>query len=212
MPDPETIKGQIVTWFPAKGYGFADDGKQQMFVHLRDFTDRVKPPEVGDAITYSIGADARGRRCAKDIRQQGYGGSLSLRDVVILAVLLMAPALVIWRKTIPELWPWFAGWIGVMSLLTFVLYAWDKRRARIGGQRTRERALQLMALLGGWPGAFLAQRLLRHKSSKRPFQILFWLIVALYQYVCVDWLLNAAITIRLWAFAKAAVNHLKEWV
>jgi uncharacterized membrane protein YsdA (DUF1294 family) len=38
-------------------------------------------------------------------------------------------------------------------------------------------ALQLCALLGGWPGALLAQQVFRHKSSKRSFQIKFWFMV-----------------------------------
>jgi hypothetical protein len=32
--------------------------------------------------------------------------------------------------------------------------------------------------MGGWPGAFVAQRRLRHKCVKRKYQIVFWLIVA----------------------------------
>jgi uncharacterized membrane protein YsdA (DUF1294 family) len=36
------------------------------------------------------------------------------------------------------------------------------------------------------PGAYLAQRRLRHKSSKRSYQVVFWLIVLGYQLVAVD--------------------------
>ena len=35
-----------------------------------------------------------------------------------------------------------------------------------------------MAFLGGWPGAWWAQQRLRHKTQKRPFLIVFWLVVA----------------------------------
>jgi uncharacterized membrane protein YsdA (DUF1294 family) len=34
-------------------------------------------------------------------------------------------------------------------------------------------------LFGGWPGALLAQRTLRHKSSKMEFQRVYWITVAL---------------------------------
>jgi len=139
---------------------------------------------------------AQGRIVTSD-DDRGYGGSFGFRNLVILLVLLLAPTLAVWRQTNPELWPWFAGYIAVMSLLTFALYAWDKRRARKGGWRTTENALHLMALLGGWPGAYLAQCLLRHKSSILWFQIPFWLIVAVYQYVSIDWLMNGQVSGRI---------------
>ena len=65
----------------------------------------------------------------------------------------------------------------MLSLLTLMLYAWDKRRARRGGWRVSEKQLHLVALLGGWPGALLAQHSLRHKTVKRKFRFVFWLTV-----------------------------------
>ncbi|MDM5179848.1 DUF1294 domain-containing protein [Massilia sp. DJPM01] len=66
----------------------------------------------------------------------------------------------------------------VASCACFALYAMDKAAARSGGYRTPERTLLLLGLGCGWPGAVLAQQWLRHKSSKRPFQVAFWVTVA----------------------------------
>ncbi len=73
------------------------------------------------------------------------------------------------------------GYISVLSAITFLMYAWDKRQAKRSSHtkvnRTPERTLQLLALFGGWPGALLAQQLLRHKSQKRRFIIVLWLCI-----------------------------------
>lgn len=69
---------------------------------------------------------------------------------------------------------------GLMSLLTYGIYALDKNAARRQRPRVPERLLHLLALLGGWPGALIAQQRLRHKTRKPAFQIVFWLTVLLH--------------------------------
>ena len=65
----------------------------------------------------------------------------------------------------------------LLSGLTYRCYAKDKRAARLAQRRTPERTLHILALLGGWPGAVLAQTRLRHKTQKQPFKIFCWLTI-----------------------------------
>jgi uncharacterized membrane protein YsdA (DUF1294 family) len=81
---------------------------------------------------------------------------------------------------------WFAGLprlIAVayvaMSLLALAAYAFDKSAARAGRRRIPENTLHLFSLLGGWPGALVAQQWLRHKSVKASFLAMFWFTVML---------------------------------
>lgn len=67
--------------------------------------------------------------------------------------------------------------IVLLSALTYLLYAKDKRAARKELRRTPEKTLHLFALVGGWPGALLAQAQLRHKTQKQPFKTLLWLTI-----------------------------------
>lgn len=67
----------------------------------------------------------------------------------------------------------------VASLVTFFTYGFAKSAASRDQWRTRESTLHVFALLGGWPGALAAQRLLRHKSAKASFQATFWVTVAI---------------------------------
>ncbi|MDD5388974.1 MAG: DUF1294 domain-containing protein [Gallionellaceae bacterium] len=67
----------------------------------------------------------------------------------------------------------------VSSLITYVAYAMDKSAARRGRWRTKESTLHLLSLVGGWPGALVAQYRLRHKSRKLSFRVAFWATVVL---------------------------------
>lgn len=69
---------------------------------------------------------------------------------------------------------------GTMSVVTFAFYAWDKSAARRGARRIPEATLHLLEFLGGWPGAWVGQRLLRHKNAKLSYQVVFWFIVILH--------------------------------
>ena len=81
-----------------------------------------------------------------------------------------------------------AAGYAAMSLLAFLLYAADKRRAARGQWRISEATLHLVELFGGWPGALVAQRVLRHKRQKRGYVLIVWLIVAVH---AVIWVLVA---------------------
>lgn len=63
-----------------------------------------------------------------------------------------------------------ALFMGTMSLLAFLAFRSDKRRAERNQWRVTEASLLMLAFLGGWPGAKLAQRLYRHKTRKEPFR------------------------------------------
>jgi len=79
----------------------------------------------------------------------------------------------------------------LMSTATFIAYWIDKRQAGKGGRRVSERTLHLMAFAGGWPGAWIGQQQLRHKTQKMSFRIVFWLLLALHLLIVggVVWLL-----------------------
>ncbi|MFT4725062.1 MAG: uncharacterized membrane protein YsdA (DUF1294 family) [Colwellia sp.] len=64
-----------------------------------------------------------------------------------------------------------------LSLLTFVLYGIDKRNAIKERWRISEKTLQVFALLGGWPGALLAQQAFRHKTQKQLFIFVLWFAI-----------------------------------
>ena len=101
--------------------------------------------------------------------------------VFFAGLAILAPA--------PE-WRWFVGFYALMSALSFSLYGLDKRASTRGGWRTSEARLHLVELLGGWPGALLAQRVFWHKTRKTSFQVVFYLALAV-NLVALGWLIFA---------------------
>jgi uncharacterized membrane protein YsdA (DUF1294 family) len=75
---------------------------------------------------------------------------------------------------------------GVVSVVAFLLYWSDKRKARENSWRTPENVLHAVELAGGWPGALIAQQVFRHKTRKVSYQVVFWLIVLLHQVFWID--------------------------
>lgn len=178
------MKGRLTQWDDAKGYGFIspDDGGPKLFVHAQAFGLRPQRPFVGERLSYREGRDAQGKRRAVDVQTlepRAAPPMPAARDRG--RVLLLVPAfagLVLASHLLWGLPNWLWGLYSAMSLATFIVYALDKRAARRGDWRVGESTLHALALGCGWPGALLAQQLLRHKSVKPAFRHTYWLTVA----------------------------------
>ena len=72
-----------------------------------------------------------------------------------------------------------ALYLGLMSVFTFGLFAWDKRRAKRQARRISEANLMWAAWLGGAGGGWLALLRLRHKSRHTAFRFLLPLALGL---------------------------------
>jgi len=93
----------------------------------------------------------------------------------------------------------------MMSIICYVAYSRDKKSARAKQRRTPERTLHIYEFLGGWPGGFIAQRMLRHKNRKFSYQFSFWLIAALHMAGWFDFLfLNQFILHRVIALISSS--------
>lgn len=80
----------------------------------------------------------------------------------------------------------------LINLLTFLLYGLDKYKAIRQEWRIPERALLLMAFVGGAFGALSAMRIFRHKTRKGRFKLMIPLFCLLWGYVIVYKVLEIA--------------------
>lgn len=127
--------------------------------------------------------DRSARRPAAPPRAAPAAGAPLLLVLVLGWLALLAWSL--WNGLLPL---WSMGALLAINLLTLWFYAADKNAARTGAWRVSENQLHLLALLGGWPAAWLAQQNLRHKTSKASFRAVYWLTLALHCGALVLWL------------------------
>jgi uncharacterized membrane protein YsdA (DUF1294 family)/cold shock CspA family protein len=179
-------QGRLQDWNDDKGFGFVvpNGGGDRAFVHIKAFERTSQRPSNGLLISYEQRKDARGRLNAAAIRPASASkaqaavkssGPAPRLPRTTLGLLAMAGVTVAWMaKLIPD---WMMLAISGLSLLALIFYVSDKAAAQGNRWRTPESTLHMIALLGGWPGALLAQGLFHHKTSKRSFQRVFWATV-----------------------------------
>lgn len=202
-------QGQLIEWNDEQGYGFIQPldrrQSQKIFMHIKSFAQRGPRPIIGAMLEYNVALDSQGRHNAQQvsyIRQKKSSAMAATRFnpqptqlalaqwrgwlitvyAVLIVALLMTHQLPLWFVAIPVM----------LSGLNYAFYRTDKQAAQQGRRRIPEKNLHLVALLGGWPGALLAQQRLRHKSSKTEFLQVFWLTVI------ANWLLVGLVAYFKW--------------
>ena len=175
-------QGRITTWNDDKGFGFItpNGGGERVFLHVSEFSNRQRRPQGNELVTYECNTDNKGRAQAKGVAFVGEravapaSSQRSALPTVFAAGFLVFVAAMAFYGRLPVA---VLGLYVVASVVAFLAYGHDKSAAVRNAWRVQERTLHLFSLLGGWPGALAAQRLLRHKSSKQEFQWVFWLTV-----------------------------------
>jgi len=174
--------GIISNWNDEKGFGFIipKSGGKTIFAHISDYSRIHKPPEKGLEVNYFISIDPKGRKCAVEVRPiKGHkNNARELRQKTCSIVMFSGfVCLLLFLLNLDLIPPAIIGVYGVMSTIAFVMYVKDKNAAEWGSWRTQESTLHMLALLGGWPGAAIAQSFLRHKSKKISFRVTYCLTV-----------------------------------
>lgn len=181
------ITGTLKTWNDDRGFGFLEpaQGGQDIFVHIKAFPSGTGRPSVGQVLTFEVQTGSDGKKKARAVQYPVRGrqsrrprsespAPWTLPRILAIPAFVGIYTFVIWR------WGFYPrvlfAYFG-LSMLAFFAYAFDKSAAVSGRWRTAERTLHLFSIAGGWPGALVAQQLLRHKTSKPSFVFAFWFTV-----------------------------------
>lgn len=186
------LKGSLTSWNDAKGFGFItpENGGERLFAHISAYQGRGRP-SASRKVVYSQTKDEKGRLRATSFQYAGVARHSAEVAPGVWVALLIAAAV---GGTVSTLY--LQGYVpvllpvayGVMSLVTFLMYAIDKGAAESGSRRVPEGRLHLFELLCGWPGALVGQQFFRHKTRKTSFQVVFWFYVIL-NLAVLGWLL-----------------------
>ncbi|QSA98026.1 cold shock and DUF1294 domain-containing protein [Methylococcus sp. EFPC2] len=181
--------GHLVLWNNDKGFGFVrpESGDKDYFVHISAFRKGMsRRPEVGDRILYLEDRKSPDKRriVRAEIDGMPYERSpeaIELADPIwvkhavtaVVSIPFLLAMFVLWRtrNVLP-----FASYL-FLTMLAILFYGLDKKQALRGSWRIPELYLHILEFMGGWPGALLAQRKLRHKNKKGPYLRIFWAIV-----------------------------------
>ena len=171
--------GVLVKWNEDKGFGFVQmaSSQQQTFAHIKEFENRRRKPKVGDEVTFKLQQQPDGK-----LRATGVAYVRESVDWWMLPILIIAFGYiggVGYASLVTDL-PVEVSWaFALLSAVTYLLYALDKRAAQHKNQRTPEKVLHWLSVLGGWPGALIAQQQFRHKTRKTSFRVGFYFTVIL---------------------------------
>ena len=176
--------GKLIQWNDDKGFGFVStENGERYFLHIKAIKRTTKGrPQIGDLVTFEAGRDGQGRllalaavvgQLARPIKKKVTSSGWDLIDSLTLLLLILLPAL-IWRSGLGQL---IFPVVLLLSICAFFAYRRDKTQAQNQERRTPEDTLHGWALLGGWPGAWIAQRVFRHKTQKGSFRWTYLLTV-----------------------------------
>ena len=181
------LDGNLKSWNDERGFGFIEpaQGGQEIFVHIKAFPSGTGRPSVGQALTFEVELGPNGKKRARAVQYPVRGRSPRRTRAEspaewTLARLLVIPAFVAVYFYVASHWPVRPIVMVVYvlaSIVAFLAYALDKSAAIQRRWRISESTLHFFGLACGWPGALLAQQLLRHKSSKPSFVAVFWATV-----------------------------------
>lgn len=197
-------EGTVEQWNDERGFGFIRAATDQpVFFHVRDFRASMGVrPRVGLAVRFElIHVGGKGPRAmavtpavvpqpaarrpqASPPARRSSSESAPSEEAASIAIAwaLMASwlAMLVWGWLQGRLPGWVFATVALLNLATFWIYWNDKFAATRGAWRTEEKTLHLLSLAGGWPGAWWAQRLLRHKVVKASFQRVYRATVVLH--------------------------------
>lgn len=185
--------GKITKWKDDQGFGFITPlgGGQPIFVHIKAFSARLRRPSGNEFVTYETGSDQQGRVRAERVEYLSNNPLTTIRglttSIAIGSLFFLFLSVSVFIGSLPFVVLLFYV---VASVVSFFAYRRDKKAAQDNRLRTPETTLHLLDLIGGWPGAFVAQRVYRHKVKKLSFQVMYWLTVVL-NCCALAWLLAA---------------------
>ena len=187
-------QGVLKDWNDDRGFGFITPaaGGSRVFVHVSAFP-RGRRPVTGCQVSYAEVRDERNRSRASQVRYLATepAGKAASGVPLALATAALFFTLLVGLLVLDEVPVMLVAAYGLFSAVALFMYGADKTAAEQGRWRTSESTLHTIALVGGWPGALVARRVFRHKTTKQPFRTIFWVTV-IANCVALAWFVAAA--------------------
>lgn len=188
----QKLTGTITRWQDEKGFGFiqSEQSNKELFFHISDYRasfSNQQRPTLQENVIFELGTDKKGQPCAKNVQQASFvqkrqqqrqikkTNEMGINFILLFGSLFLLGLMVLAIEKYVSIW--LFAWYLAINFTTFLLYFQDKNAAQNNTWRVQESSLHKLALLGGWVGAGVAHKTLRHKSQKPEFRQRYYLTV-----------------------------------
>ncbi|RKZ91683.1 MAG: hypothetical protein DRR19_06485 [Candidatus Parabeggiatoa sp. nov. 1] len=167
------MEGIVVKFDEKRGFGFIRSKTlpEDVFVHIRDIRDQ-QHLSVGQTVRFESKQTDKGLSAVEVIPGKKRISPFWLYGIAAV-ILTVAPTIFLFDIG----WNIIVAYIASVNLSTFLFYGYDKMIAGSSLLRVPEWVLHSLSICGGSPAGLIAQKIFRHKTIKKSFQLVYWAIV-----------------------------------
>ncbi|MCK5719415.1 MAG: cold shock and DUF1294 domain-containing protein [Thiomargarita sp.] len=186
-------QGIIVKYDERRGFGFirSDAFSEDIFVHIQNVKDQKKLL-VGQNVSFNTKRTNKGLSAVDVVLGREQTSPYVLYGMIALLItagIAYASFFYLFESEL-QTWNLIFSYMIAVNLSTFLFYGYDKMIAGTSFLRVPELVLHGLALIGGSPVGFVAQKFFHHKTIKTSFQLAYWIIVIMQIIVLVVFLLK----------------------
>ena len=179
------MEGIVVKFDKKRGFGFirSEQFSEDVFVHLQNIREQ-QPLSQGQQVEFDTEQTDKGLSAINVIPGKKQTSPYWLYGMIAIIMTVGLMMFLLFYLN----WHLIVAYLASINLSTLLFYGYDKMIAGSSLLRVPEWILHILSICGGSPAGLIAQKMFRHKSIKKSFQLIYWAIVII-QVGILTWLI-----------------------